>query len=494
MADFIAEYTQLEGKGVKGLGQWSIHIDRSSNRHVGGAGVVIQTSERDKIKCMIQLDFLTTNNEAEYKALVARLDLAKAACAENIIVHCDSQVITSQINSDYDCKNERMKKYLEKVKTRIGSLEVRFVQIPREENEYADCLAKAASAEFMIASEQVLSFVQISPLIDDGANMQEINSEKNWTTPLIAYLRSGILPDGKDAARKLKVQASRFVLIKDVLYKRGFSRSYLRCLSHDEADYVIREVHEGIYGNHLGAQSLVHKLIRAGYYWPTMLKDAQVYVKTCDKCQRFSNLIRQPSEELTLMTASWPFAQWGLDIMGPFPMVVRQLKFLVVGIDYFTKWVEAEALATIAEKNIRSFVWRNIICRYGIPRVLISDNGKQFDNSAFKDFCSELGIKNHYSSLAHPQANGQVKVTNQFLLKIIKTWLERAKGIWPDKLPSILWAYRTIARTPTGETPFRLAYGTDVVILVEVGLTSYRMKKYSEDNEEVLRLQLDLVG
>ena len=150
----------------------------------------------------------------------------------------------------------------------------------------------------------------------------------------------------------------------------------MRCLSHDEADYVMREVHEGICGKHLGAWSLAHKLIRVGYYWPTMLKDAQAYVKTCDKCQRFSNLIRQPSEELTSMTAPWPFVQWGLDIMGPFPTAVRLLKFLVVGIDYFTKWVEAEALATINEKNIRNFVCRNIIYRYRIPRVIVSDNGK----------------------------------------------------------------------------------------------------------------------
>ena len=126
---------------------------------------------------------------------------------------------------------------------------------------------------------------------------------------MIAYLRSGILPDRKNAARKMKVQASRFVLIRDVLYKRGFFRSYLRCLSHDEADYVMKEVHEGICGNHSRARSLVHKLIRAGYYWPTMLKDAQAYVKTCNKCQRFSNLIRQPSEELTPMTAPWSFTQ-----------------------------------------------------------------------------------------------------------------------------------------------------------------------------------------
>ena len=149
--------------------------------------------------------------------MVARLDLAKAIGAENMVVHCDSQVITSQINGNYECKNERMKKYLEEVKNRIGSLEVRFVQIPREENECVDRLAKVASAEFMIISEQVLLFMIIS---NNGAIVQKINSEENWTTPLIAYLRSGILLDGKDATRKLKVQASRFVLIRDVLYKR----------------------------------------------------------------------------------------------------------------------------------------------------------------------------------------------------------------------------------------------------------------------------------
>ena len=196
------------------------------------------------------------------------------------------------------------------------------------------------------------------------------------------------------------------------------------------------------------------------------------------------------------MTAPWPFAQWGLDIMGPFSTAVRQLKFLVVSIDYFTKWVEAEALATISE-NIRSFVWRTIICRYEIPRVLVFDNGKQFNNNALRDFCSELGIKNHYSSHTHPQANGQVEVTNWSLLKIVKTWLKGAKGIWLDELPSVLWAYRTTARTPTGETPFRLAYGIDVVIPMEVVLTSYRVENYSEDknkkNEKALHLQLDLV-
>ena len=177
------------------------------------------------------------------------------------------------------------------------------------------------------------------------------------------------------------------MLIKDILYKRGFSRSYLRCLNPKEANYVMREVLKGICGNHFGSQSLVHKLVRVGYYWPIVQKDAQAYVKTCDKCQRYNDLIRQPTKEITPMTAPWPFTQWGLDIMGPFPTTIRQVKFLVVNIDYFTKWVEAETLATITEKNVRNFVWRNIIYRFGIPRVLISGNEKQFNNDLFRDFC-----------------------------------------------------------------------------------------------------------
>ena len=157
---------------------------------------------------MIRLDFPTTNNEVKYKALVVGLDLARAAGAENVVVHYDSQVVISQVNGSYECKNEKMKRYLEEVKNRISSIEVRFVQIPREENNRADRLAKAALAEFMLVPKQVLSFVQVSSLIDDGTNVQEVGSENNWMTLLISYLKTGMLPDRKDAVRKLKFQAS----------------------------------------------------------------------------------------------------------------------------------------------------------------------------------------------------------------------------------------------------------------------------------------------
>ena len=154
----------------------------------------------------------------------------------------------------------------------------------------------------MVTHGNVLSFVQLSPLIE-SSEVQEIGSKSNWTIAIASYLKDGLLPNEKKAARKVKVRAARFVLIKDVLYKRGFSRLYLRCLVDEEANYIIREVHEGICGNHSGSRSLVHKLVRAGYYWPTMQADAEAYVRACDKCQRFNNIIRRPTEELTPMTA-----------------------------------------------------------------------------------------------------------------------------------------------------------------------------------------------
>ena len=124
--------------------------------------------------------------------------------------------------------------------------------------------------------------------------------------------------------------------------------------------------------------------------------------------------------------------------MGPLPQGKRQMKFLLVAIDYFTKWVEAEALATITEAKVQNFVWKNIVCRFGIPRTIISDNGRQFDSRAFRFFCSNLGIKNKYSSPGHPQANEQTKVTNRSLLRLIKSRLVGAKGAWPEELPNVL--------------------------------------------------------
>ena len=129
-----------------------------------------------------------------------------------------------------------------------------------------------------------------------------------------------------------------------------------------------------------------------------------------------------------------------------------------------------------------------------IPRALVSDNRKQFDNAKFRDFCAELGIKNYYSSLAHPKSNGQAEVTTRTLKTALKTKLEDLKGNWVEYLPEVLWAYRTTQKSATRETPFALAFGTEAVAPVEVGIKSPRIELASvEHNDDALRLNLELL-
>ena len=134
-------------------------------------------------------------------------------------------------------------------------------------------------------------------------------------------------------------------------------------------------MHEGICGSHTGGRSLTHRAITQGYWWPNIQREALEYVKKCDQCQRYAPSIHQPGGILNPLSSPWPFAQWGLDIVESFPKAVGNKKYLLVGIDYFTKWVEAEPLANIRDVDAKRFIWKNIVTRFGVPHVLISDNG-----------------------------------------------------------------------------------------------------------------------
>ena len=234
------------------------------------------------LKRKVRLHYQTTNNEAEYEALLKGLELAKSLGAKSVLIQGDSQLVIGQVNGTYEAKEKQMKKYLNKVRHLIRKFsEVHFVQIPREENMEADTLAKEVSV-----SELTDEFdeIQYMPSID-LPEVQQIGSDENWMTPIVGYLKEGKLPQGRDEARKLRIKSTKYVLMDEVLYKKGFSQPYRRCLAPDEENYVLREVHERAYGNHSKARSLVHKVIRAGYYWPTIQADAKAYVKICDQCQ-----------------------------------------------------------------------------------------------------------------------------------------------------------------------------------------------------------------
>ena len=169
-----------------------------------------------------------------------------------------------------------------------------------------------------------------------------------------------------------------------------------------------------------------------------MSKDASELVQRCDKCQKYARLIHKPSNIQHPIGSPWPFAVWGMDILGPFPTSTTHKKFLIVAIDHFTKWVEVEAVPTITEARIQHFFWKEVICRFGLPHTLIINNGKQFDNEKFKSFCSDLRIKLRFTSVAHPQKNGLTEVTNRTIMQGLKKRLDDRKGNWADELNNVI--------------------------------------------------------
>ncbi|XP_022872734.1 uncharacterized protein LOC111391716 [Olea europaea var. sylvestris] len=479
LADFIAELTpKPRGPGDNSdnhiSNTWNIFVDGASNSSGSGAGVIITSPDKIvDIQCALRFEFEATNNEAEYEAVIIALELARNLELEHLKIFSDSQLVVGQIEGTFESKEEKMSLYCLKVhdlQRQFKSCEI--IKIPRADNGKADALSRLVFMGIDGLERTVHVKLVMEPSITQGVGVMDIVHEPSWMDPIAEFINNGNLPEDPRLLRSIRSRASR-------------------CLKPSESARALAEVHEGVCGNHQGARALAFKLIRYGYYWPTMKKNASEYVRRCDKCQRFANVIHSPAEDLTTITCSAPFEQWGIDILGPFPLARGQLKFMAVAVEYFTKWAEVEPLAIISEPKLRAFVWKSIVCRFGIPKVLITDNGRQFDNVQFRSFCTNLGIDHRLTSVSHPQSNGLAEVTNRIILQDLRTRLGDAKGSWSEELPSILWTYRTSHKTTTGETPFMLAFGIEATIPVEISLPSPR--RMMPDSLEHTTEHLDLL-
>ena len=156
------------------------------------------------------------------------------------------------------------------------------------------------------------------------------------------------------------------------------------------------------------------------------------------------------------------------------PIAPSQHVYMLTVTDYFTEWVEVEAYHQVRNREVKTFIWKNVICRFGVPKEIVTDNSSQFISFNFQDFCKEWRIKLFFSTPCYLKANGQAKSTNKTFIKIIKKRLKKAKGIWANELLGVLWGHQTTACTFTGETPFLLSYGTEAVILVLYEIPSAR--------------------
>ncbi|XP_016164260.1 uncharacterized protein LOC107606747 [Arachis ipaensis] len=339
MADFLVEVTgdPPEETGTR----WRLHVDGASNQTSGGAGVILESPEGVIYEQSTKFEFPVSNNQAEYKALLGGLTLAREVGATRLEVCSDSQVVASQVNGSYQARDHLLQKYLEKVRELTRQFqEVTVQHVPRERNTRADLLSKLASTKPGTDNRSLIQGMVKEPTV--ALHLTE--SSPSWLDLITNFLEHGKLPDDEKATKTLRREAARYAIIQGQLFRKGLSQPLLKCLHPDQTDYVI-----------------------------------------------------------------------------------------------------------------------------------ISDNGTQFTDKKFTEFLTGLGKKQKFSSVEHLQTNGQVESANKVILLGLKKRLDSKKGAWADELASVLWSYRTTEQSSTGKTPFRLTYGVDAVIPVEIGEPSPRL-------------------
>ena len=313
LADFIMEFTSAKPSentpATTGLPIWRLSVDGAVNTQGSEAGLILTSPKGIDIEYALRFGFQASNNEAQYEAVIAGLNLAHSMEVDQLEVCSDSHLVVRQIEDTYKAKSEKTILYLKKVWELLKKfILVQVRHIPREENSRANTLAKLATTSQEDLSRLTSVEYLAEPSIDlYGKEVTLIESEPSWMDPIWDYLIDGRLPDDPKEASKIRTRSARFTNHRGSLYKRSFFIPILKCIAGKDVDYVLREVHEGVCGNHIGARALAGKVLRQGYYWPTMLRDATDLVRKCKICQEHAKISHLPSEPLTSITSPWPF-------------------------------------------------------------------------------------------------------------------------------------------------------------------------------------------
>ena len=264
-----------------------LSVDGAANSQGSGAGLIQTSPNGIDMEYALIFGFQASNNEGEYKAVIAGLNLAHSMEADQLEVCSDSLLVVKQIEDSYEAKGEKMILYLKKVQELFKKfIRVKVRHVPRVENSRADALAMLATT----SQEDLDRLVPVEHLPEPSMNVDNeevspVMSEPSLMDPIWDYLVHGILPSYPKEASKLRTRSARFTIHKGTLYKRGFSTPILKCVGKEDTNYVLREVHEGICGNHIEAMTLAAKTLRQGYYWSIMLQDATKMVRKGKICQ-----------------------------------------------------------------------------------------------------------------------------------------------------------------------------------------------------------------
>ncbi|GJW01958.1 reverse transcriptase domain-containing protein [Tanacetum coccineum] len=227
-------------------------------------------------------------------------------------------------------------------------------------------------------------------------------------------------------------------------------------------------------GGHHGANLTAKKVFDAGFFWPTIYRDAHTMIKSCDTCQRQGKISQRDEMPQNAIQVCEIFDVWGIDFMGPFPSS-RGNKYILVAVDYFSKWVEAKALPTNDARVVVKFL-KSLFARFGTPRAIISDRGTHFCND---QLMSKYGVTHRLATAYHPQTSGQVEVSNRGLKRILERTVGENRASWSDRLDDALWAFRTAFKTPIGCTPYKLVYGKSCHLPIELEHKAYWALKHA---------------
>jgi hypothetical protein len=290
--------------------------------------------------------------------------------------------------------------------------------------------------------------------------------DKQLYEDLIHYLTTLTYPDGYNEQRKTHLKRiSTQYLIKNTQLYRQTKDGLCRVIQREQVEMLLFNLHKDMTGAHLGVEAVYNKL-HERYFWPNMYDDVKEYIKNCDACQRRGPVNRK--EMMIPIKVKAPFHRVGIDIKGPLPITSNNNRYIIVAMDYFTKWPEAKAIADIKAETVAKFIYEEIICRHGTPEELLSDRGLSFMNQVVDQLCTKFQVKHRLTSPYRPQTNGMIERFNRTLGECIAKLINDNDKEWDEYISSVLFAYRTMKHKSTGYSPFYLMYGRQAKLPVEL--------------------------
>jgi ribonuclease HI len=342
LADFIADWTSgAQGEeATKDAEAWTVFCDGSWGTFGAGAVDVLVAPSKVRTCYVVKLNFSCTNNIVEYEALLLGLRKLKAMGIRRAILKTDSQVISGHVDKSSKARDPKLEKYLDAVRRLEASFEGFSVKkYPKGENEHADLLAKSAAQELPLPSEvffETIKALSVELVERAVLTISPIHSE-DWRTEIISFLQGNCLSNDEVYNKRMEARTRPYVIIEGELYKYGVCSPLLKCLSRAEGQELMKEIHAGLCGSHIGSRPLLGKVSRQGFYWPKAASDAADLVQKCENCQICARDQKQPSSLTQLIQPTWPLQRWGMDLLGPLPPAQGNLKYVVIAVEYFSK-------------------------------------------------------------------------------------------------------------------------------------------------------------